>query len=122
METLIYHIAKNCDWLKSVNEAYRDQCEDNLDKLEQMLPSGSGIDAGTKIDREKSGKDKVIINFEYHHLNGDGYYDGWTQHKLIVKPTFMGIEMNIQGRDRNDTKDYLYDLFDTVLNEQIEFN
>jgi len=110
--TIISHIAHYCDWHKTVPEAFRDVCEDRLETLEKELPNGSGIDSGCKIDIENSSSKKVVITFGWHHLNEDGYYDGWTQHKLIVKPHLsMGIDMNITGHDRNGIKEYLYELF-----------
>lgn len=118
---LIEQIAKNCEWHKTVNNAFMAECENRLDKLEKMLPSGSGIDCGCKIDVSASGKNKVVITFDFHHMNENGYYDGWTSHKLIVSPSFgFDFEMNISGRDKNDTKEYLYDLFDSVLREKTE--
>lgn len=120
-DTLISHIAKNCDWYKTVNDEFMPVCEDRLYKLGQMLPSGSGIDSGCKIDVEGSSSKKVVINFSFHHLNTDGYYDGWTDHKLIVTPRLWNnFDMKITGRDRNYIKDYLYDLFDSVLREEVE--
>ena len=123
MRPLIELIAKNCQWLKTVNDAYLDQCESRIDKLEKELPSGSGIDCGCKIDREKSGNKKVIITFDYHFMNDDGYYDGWGSFKLIVTPNLSEYpDMRIMGKDRNQIKDYLYDtfsdvLFDTMIDE-----
>jgi len=114
-------IAQTCDWHKVVNDEYMGECEDRIYKLEQLLPSGSGIDAGCKIDVEKSSSDKVVINFSWHHLNENGYYDGWTDHKLIVKPKLYGdFDLIITGRDKGYIKDYLYDLFDTMLIEEVE--
>jgi len=112
MKPLIELIAKNCEWRKTVNDAYHAQCESRLDKLEAELPHGSGIDCGCKIDREKSGKNKVIITTSYHHMNDDGYYDGWTDHKIIFTPCLSdGPDMRITGRDKRQIKDYLNDVF-----------
>jgi len=117
MKTLIQEIAKNCQWHKTVNDNFIDECEDNIEKLQNFLPSGSGIDSGCKIDIENSGNKKVIITFSFHHLNENGYYDGWTDHKLTAIPTFNGIELKISGKDKNQVKDYLYELFDYILNK-----
>lgn len=120
-DSLISHIAKNCDWHKQVNDEFMPVCKDRLYKLEQMLPSGSGIDSGCKIDVENSSSDKVVILFSWHHMNENGFYDGWTDHKLIVKPKLWNsFDMRITGRDRNYIKEHLYDLFDSALREIVE--
>lgn len=119
--TLLAQIAKNCEWLKTVNDSFLSECENRIDKLEKMLPSGSGIDCGCKIDHKNSGIKKVVITFDYHFMNEDGYYDGWGSFKLTVLPRLDGnIDMKISGKDRNQVKDYFYDLFDTELNCLIE--
>lgn len=118
--TLIQLIAKNCQWRKTVNEAYSGQCESRLDKLEAELPRGSGIDCGCKIDRENSGDKKVIITFDYHFMDDNGYYDGWGSFKLIVTPNLSSYpDMRITGRDRRQIKDYFYDLFSYELFETL---
>lgn len=120
-DSLIALIAQTCDWRKQVNEEYMGVCEDRLYKLEQMLPSGSGIDSGCKIDVENSSSDKVVILFSWHHMDENGYYDGWTDHKLIVKPKLWNnFDVRITGRDRNYLKEYLYDLFDSALRKIVE--
>lgn len=110
---LIFDIAKNCEWHKTVNDKYMPICENNIFLCEQVLPHGSGIDAGCKIDIEKSGKNKVVINFGYHHMDENGYYCGWTEHKAIVTPEFNenGYILKITGTNKNQIKDYLYDTF-----------
>jgi hypothetical protein len=52
-------------------------------------------------------------------MDENGYYDGWTNHKLIVKPELSesGFDLHITGPDKNFVKDYLYDLFDHILSE-----
>lgn len=101
---------------KSVNAEYKQNNEDRIDWLLEPLPHGSGIDNGVKLDIERSDRNKIIFTFEYHHMNGDGYYDGWTDHTLIIKPDLIhGYNLRITGRDRNQVKDYLYDLFDNIF-------
>ena len=125
MKTQIYQgIAKNCQWLKTVNDSFLSECESRIDKLEHALPSGSGIDCGCKIDRSNSGKDKIVITFDYHFMNEDGYYDGWGKFRLVLKPVFgydvSPFDMKITGKNRNDVKDYFYDLFDHALKQCID--
>lgn len=73
-------------------------------------PSGSGLDAGTFLCEESRGNVLVFCT-SFHHMDEHGGYDGWTEHKVVVKPAFYGIDIRITGRDRNQIKDYLGDLF-----------
>lgn len=110
---------KNC--IKTANFEWLNKWTDHLEILNNFLPSGSGIDSGCKIDIENSKEDKIIISFGFHHLNENGYYTGWTSHKLILRPTFDEFDMKITGPDKNQIKDYLYDVFYNNLNEEIDF-
>lgn len=108
-----------------VNHAtYMDDANNDLDYIErEALPSGSGIDSGTRIDRDQSKPNRIVLDFSFHHMDEHGYYDGWTQHRAIVTPSLTahsGFELRITGRDRNQLKDYLHDVFDTALNETID--
>lgn len=116
MKTLIEQIGISC---QAYNQVFEDYKKPHLDKLHEcikLLPSGSGIDSGCKIDIENSGINKVIIIIDFHHMDEHGYYCGWETYKLIAKPTFAGIDMKITGRDKYFIKDYLYELFDHSLN------
>jgi len=87
------------------------------------LPSGSGIDCGTKIDRDASKSNRLVFTFEYHHMNDYGMYDGWTSHKAIVTPDLTahdGFSLRITGRNRNQIKEYLHQCFDAALCETID--
>lgn len=120
MKTLISLIAKNCEWLKTVNENYLDLCESRIEKLESLLPSGSGINCGCKIDREKSGLKKVVINTSFHHIN-NGYYSGWTEHKIVITPNLSDYpDMRITGENKNQIKEYLEDVFSDCLFAEVE--
>lgn len=92
-------------------EGYKQVHEDTINKLCELLPSGSGIDAGIKFLWEYSTPEKIIFSFGFHHLDDNGYYDGWTAHKIIIAPSLQhGFNIKITGRDRRYIKDYLYDL------------
>ena len=124
--TLIARIARTIQARQSCittnNIEWIDKHEDYLIReLQSKLPSGSGIDSGCKIDIEKSQVNRVVITFGYHFMNDNGYYDGWGDYKLIVTPEFDSINFKIIGSDRKGIKEYLYDLFDSVLTEIIEF-
>jgi hypothetical protein len=84
------------------------------------MPSGSGWDCGTNYDLSEWSADKMVFHGSYHHMNDGGYYDGWTEHTIIVRPSFDGIELKISGRDRNEIKDYLHEVFHSALCEDID--
>lgn len=88
--------------------------------VKKHAPSGSGVDTGTILWVEKSNVAKLVFTCEFHHMNDGGYYDGWTQHKIIVTPTFDGLDVRVSGRNRNDIRDYLGDLFAHWINEERE--
>jgi hypothetical protein len=91
----------NCE--VSSNDTCYQRHNDRLDMLETMLPSGSGFDSGTKIDRDKSKPDKkIVLTTSYHHMNDVGMYDGWSDHEIVITPAFHGVDIKITGRDRNN--------------------
>jgi hypothetical protein len=117
---LVEYIAKNCEWHKTVNERFIAQCEKNIENAQNILPYGSGFDNGCKIDIKKSGSDRVVITTSFHHLN-DSYYTGWTEHTITVIPKLWGgFDLRISGKNQNDIKDYIHDVFSTELCVEID--
>lgn len=105
--------SNNSEWFAKHTEALR--------KIERNeLPRGSGVDHGTTIDLDASTIDKIVLNTSFHHMNENGFYDGWTEHKVIATPAFQGVNLKITGRDRNGIKEYLGDLFYTALTDRAQ--
>ena len=101
--------------------------EQHSDRIEQLvadfLPSGSGWDCGTKIDLDESHADKLVFCGGYHHMNESGMYDGWTDHTVTVTPSLvLDFHLRISGRNRNDIKDYLHELFESALHTKLVWN
>lgn len=132
---LFQHIARalcameNCR--RSGNTEWLSRHESNIETLvSDFLPSGSGVDCGTKLDWEASSCERqsageypsrFVFNVAFHHINESGMYDGWTEHKVIVRPSLcFGFDLKITGRDRNGIKEYLGDLYHSALSEEIE--
>ena len=101
---------------KASKHSWQTKWEQSIDKICEDLPSGSGIDSGVKFEIDKSTPEKLVFSVPFHHMDENGYYDGWTTYKITVKPSFwQGFDLKITGRDKNWTKNYLYDLFNEVF-------
>lgn len=105
---------KNPEWFEKHGDA--------IDALvKEYMPSGSGIDNGVTFDNVRSTPERLVFNTAYHHMNEGGMYDGWTDHSVIVTPSLAsGYNMRITGRDRNDIKEYLHDVFSVALDYVID--
>ncbi|MDE1767243.1 MAG: hypothetical protein KGI27_13375 [Thaumarchaeota archaeon] len=104
----------NCQ--KSGNTDWWDKHSERLDSLvKEAMPSGSGFDNGTTLD-VSSAPEKLVFNTSFHHMDENGFYDGWTDHSVIVTPSlFHGLNIRVTGRDRNQIKEYIVDAFDSAL-------
>lgn len=111
---------KNCDNKLPRNVEWFDKYTARIKELTNLLPSGSGIDNGTRIDPSESHAEKIVLLTAFHHMNDGGYYDGWTHHKIVVTPSFSGINLRITGRDLNGIKDYLYDVYEYALRQDVD--
>lgn len=103
--------------------------EARLERMEAALPSGSGFDSGTQIllgnpgesRNKRSIGERLVLKTAFHHMNEHGCYDGWTEHLLIVEGSLMfGCNLRITGRNRNDIKDYMQELFDEALRAEYD--
>lgn len=125
MRTLAQQIASLCvarrNCIKAGNTEWQSNHSETLERIARdYLPSGSGIDSGTTIDLDATDIDKIVLTTSYHHMNENGMYDGWTDHKITIRPSFLGLDINIGGRNRNDIKDYLHDVFSSCLSSEFD--
>lgn len=90
--------------------------QNHEDLCKKFLPNGSGFDAGCEI--RAVGKTKIIIKTDFHHLDENGYYDGWTEHTVTVEAAFDGHTIKVSGKDRNNIKDYIAETFQDILLDQ----
>jgi hypothetical protein len=104
---------KTCNW------EWMETHKETIAKLSRELPSGSGIDNGCEIDVYSSKPNRLVITFSFHHMDENGYYDGWTEHKAIVRPSLcFGIDLHITGPHRNQIKDYLHETLEYALTQE----
>jgi len=89
--------------------------------VDEYLPNGSGFDLGTMIDLDRSTGNKLVLLTSFHHMNDAGYYVGWTDHEVIVSPDLaFGFALRVTGSNRAGVKDYMCELFQAALSEEIE--
>jgi len=103
---------------------YNEHHLDRLDELLYKLPMGSGIDAGSTIAFEECKPDKIVFNSAFHVMDNQGFYDGWIEFKVIVRPSFMGFDLEIKPLQRktyfNDyLRDYVFDVFCDALDSEV---
>lgn len=98
------------EWIDKHTEKIEDLVKENL-------PRGSGFDSGTKFDFDKSHPNKLVFKADFHHMDDNGFYCGWSEHEVIITPDFVGgFKMKVTGRDRRQIKDYIADTFHHCLN------
>lgn len=106
--------------LHALANAVRKKDYDTVEELtKNHLPRGSGFDTGTKFVRGEPRE--MVFYTEYHHMNEDGYYTGWTEHRVIVGADLeFEYLIRVTGRNDNDIKPYIMEVFDTALNTEID--
>jgi len=78
---------QNC--IKNNNQEWERKHLDSLVEITQFLPRGSGIDSGCEIVLEKLQDNRIIINSSYHAMNPQGFYIGWLDFMIIVRPDLI---------------------------------
>lgn len=111
-------IATRANCLKAGNTDWHARHGETLARIiHDRMPSGSGFDCGTELREEECREgERLVFSTEFHHMDEHGGYDGWTQHKVTVRPSLVfGLDIRVSGRDRNDIKDYIAETFHAVL-------
>ena len=115
----IFNAYNNCIKLenfsthKQVKKEWENKHANNLEEMvKNYLPYGSGFDNGTKFNWDESKDNKLVFDTAFHHMNEGGYYDGWTEHKVIITPDLMNdFNVEITGNNRNQIKEYIHSCF-----------
>jgi hypothetical protein len=110
---------ENCQ--KSGNTIWEHNHRDRLVSIcRECLPSGSGFDSGTAFDMLNSTPEKLVFRTSFHRMDENGCYDGWTEHNVIIRPSLAHeINVTVSGRDRNDIKDYIGQMFYESLTAEV---
>jgi hypothetical protein len=105
---------------RNLSLPYNDRAQEYLDWLVKYgLPSGSGFDNGCKLGDTNDYDKRIVIETSFRHMNGNGMYCGWTDHKAIITPAWGGFELRITGQNKNDIKDYIDHVFTDSLTKLV---
>lgn len=113
----------NC--IASNNQEWKVRHEEKIRQIaKDFLPSGAGVDSGCAVVLcDMAWNERIVICFSFNHMNEDGFYMGWTEHTCTVVPSLAnGFSLRISGRDRNDVKEYLHDVFYSALTALAEWD
>jgi hypothetical protein len=119
-EAMSSALAARLNCIRSGNQEWLDRWEAFLLALQKELPRGSGIDRGTTIDFDCSRGEKIVLRTSFHHMDENGVYDGWTEHTIRITPAFRGFDLSISGRNKNEIKEYLAEVYHCALAENCE--
>lgn len=101
----------------SDNAEWAEKWAERVVDIMEGAPSGSGFDSGTQLgDAHKQSDRRLTFATSFHHMNEAGY-NGWTDHLVTAEMTFNGLDVKVSGRNRNDIKDYIAELFCFWLSE-----
>lgn len=97
-----------------------------LEQLEQLLPSGSGFNAGTRIVHGALRR-VVLFSSSYQYMNAEGYYDGWLTFNVRVVPDWEGILITVSKTDGDpehweEVSEYIGDMFHGCLTQEVTTN
>ena len=76
---------------------------------DQHLPSGSGIDAGTKVIIHECNIRQIVLTCGYHSMDPDnGMYNGWVHFEFKLKASFTPPfrMLTIMSNDSMDDDEY----------------
>lgn len=130
---------KNCK--KSGNTEWYDRHTERIEKIMKTAPSGSGFDSGTQL-HNNSRPGRLVFAFGYHHMDDNGFYCGWTHHRVIVVASLSfdftititpGVSrqeivaglweteaVEVEDPVEDYDLDYFYDEFNQWLNEEVK--
>ena len=118
-------IAESSDIVRSraTAESVRERHNDVLDFIEkELLPSGSGFDSGTKINREKTTDTRIVLDTAVHPLTDAGYYTAWKHFSIIVSASHLfGFTVKSSKKLPWNIREWVLDTFNEVLDTEVEY-
>jgi hypothetical protein len=112
---------ENCK--KSGNDEWLQRWHDRLNGLVDLIPLGSGLDAGPRAHGSvEVDPDGIRFDVGFHHMNDVGHYDGWSSHTVTIRPAFDGLNVRISGRDRNQIKDHIHEVMEHAFTQNVTWD
>ena len=110
---------KNCE--KSDNKEWLEKHYQELKNLTfEYLPSGGGFDGHMEIDLEESTPDKIVIYYEFHFMDEEGYYTHWSDFTSTVTPSFVwGVNIQTTGSSDLDEVEYVEERLHYELTREV---
>jgi len=101
----------NC--VESGSSLWEENHESTIKEIvKNYLPYGAGFDSGTEFDFDNSKPEKLIFKTSFHHMDENGFYEGWTDHLIKITPSLgYGFNIKVTGPNKNEIKDYIYEVF-----------
>lgn len=102
------------------NELWANRWLDRLKQLENLLPVGSGSGFfDVHLFALYRFKEEIRIDLSYLFTDEHGVYDGYRDYQVVIKPSlFLGVKLTVKGRDRNDIKTYIRDVYYQALTSE----
>lgn len=115
-EQIARTVAARLNCIRSGRTDWISKHGDTIAALTSELPRGSGIDAGTSIDLDRSTGETLVLLTAFHHMSEHGFYTRWTEHTVRVRASLISrLQVSISGPNHNEIKEYLAELFDHAL-------
>lgn len=108
----------NC--LKNNNNEWYEKYTEKIEEItNKYFPSGSGFNGFYSFNLENSTPERLVFLCEYQHMNENGYYDGWSTLKVVIKPSLQfGFTFKLTGIQRKYSIDS--DYFEDIINEFLD--
>ena len=129
MSKLYKTIAKTFNWQKQVMSEKIDSVDAKKEEINNLLPSGSGIDAGSEVAWEKCSDNEIVIKSSFHCRDKGGEsYNEWCNFYVIVKGSLINeIDIIIEPISNQDKAlmighglyGYLWDVFHHALTQEV---
>ena len=88
--------------IESKNTLWEEKHEATIRKMEKELPAVQ-VSIAVQIDLERSTGERIVLKTAYHHMNENGMYDGWTEHRIIITPSLQ-YNYNLKITAETETK------------------